>query len=106
MTVRPLDEKGKWQYKPEKEYLCIKNGKEQGFTAAEFKQAQGYERVFKYHKSTKYGWQNPSSERWNSEEQLFFWRKAWADVTNLYLGRAGQVERIDHRSHVERGLEE
>lgn len=133
LTVRPLDEKGKWQYKTEKEYLCVKNGEEQGFTAAEFKQAQadgwekqyqykvgkkkvymvpssaqaqGYERVSKYPKSTKYGRQNPISERWNSEEQLVFWRKAWADVTNLHLERAGQEERIDHRSHAERGLEE
>lgn len=133
LTVRPLDENGKWQYKTEKEYLCVKNGKEQGFTAAEFKQAQadgwekqyqykvgkkkvymvpssaqaqGYERVSKYPKSTKYGRQNPISERWNSEEQLVFWRKAWADVTNLHLERAGQEERIDHRSHAERGLEE
>ena len=133
LTVRPLNEKGKWQYKTEKEYLCVKNGKEQGFTAAEFKQAQadgwekqyqykvgkkkvymvpssaqaqGYERVSKYPKSTKYGRQNPISERWNSEEQLVFWRKAWADVTNLHLERAGQEERIDQRSHVERGLDE
>ena len=133
LTVRSLNEKGKWQYKTEKEYLCVKNGKEQGFTAAEFKQAQadgwekqyqykvgkkkvymvpssaqaqGYERVSKYPKSTKYGRQNPISERWNSEEQLVFWRKAWADVTNLHLERAGQEERIDQRSHVERGLDE
>ena len=133
LTVRPLNEKGKWQYNTEKEYLCVKNGKEQGFTAAEFKQAQadgwekqyqykvgkkkvymvpssaqaqGYERVSKYPKSTKYGRQNPISERWNSEEQLVFWRKAWADVTNLHLERAGQEERIDQRSHVERGLDE
>ena len=28
LTVRPLDEKGKWQYKTEKEYLCVKNGEE------------------------------------------------------------------------------
>ena len=133
LTVRPLDEKGKWQYKTEKEYLCVKDGEEQGFTAAEFKQAQadgwekqyqykvgkkkvymvpsaaqvqGYERVSKYPKSTKYGRQNLISERWNSEEQLVLWRKAWADVTNLHLERAGQEERIDHRSHAERGLDE
>ena len=37
LTVRPLDERGKWQYKTEKEYLCMKNGEERGFTAAEFK---------------------------------------------------------------------
>ena len=40
LTVRPLDERGKWQYKTEKEYLCMKNGEERGFTAAEFKAAQ------------------------------------------------------------------
>ena len=37
LTVRPLDEHGKWQYKTEKEYLCVKDGEERGFTAAEFK---------------------------------------------------------------------
>lgn len=30
LTVRPLDEHGKWQYKTEKEYLCVKNGEERG----------------------------------------------------------------------------
>ena len=133
LTVRPLDENGKWQYKTEKEYLCIKDGEERGFTAAEFKVAQadgwekqyqykggkkkvymtpsaaevqGYERVNKYPKSTKYGRQNPISERWNSEEQLVEWRKAWADVTNHYLEQYGHDARIDHRSHAERGLDE
>ncbi len=131
LTVRPLDEKGKWQYKTEKEYLCVKDGKELGFTAAEFKQAQadgwekqyqykvgkkkvymapsaaqaqGYERVSKYPKSTKYGRQNPITERWNSDEQLVLWRAAWADVANRHLERTGHEERIDHRSHAERGL--
>lgn len=133
LTVRPLDEKGKWQYKTEKEYLCVKDSEERGFTAAEFKQAQGdgwekqyqykvgkkkvymtpsaaqaqgYERVSKYPKSTKFGRQNPITERWNSDEQLVLWRAAWADVTNRYLERTGHEERIDHRSHAERGLEE
>ncbi len=133
LTVRPLDENGKWQYKTEKEYICIKDGEERGFTAAEFKaaqadgwekqyqykvgkkkvymtpsaaEAQGYERVNKYPKSTKYGRQNPISERWNSEEQLVEWRKAWADVTNRHLEQYGHDARIDHRSHADRGLDE
>lgn len=133
VTVRPLDEKGNWQYKTEKEYLCVRNGEERGFTAAEFKAVQadgwekqypykvgrkkvylppseaekcGYERVSKYPKSTKYGRQNPISERWNSEEQLIQWRKAWADAANRYLERYGYEERIDHRSHAELGLDE
>ena len=131
LAVRPLDEKGSWQYKTEKEYLCVRNGEERGFTAAEFKEAQkdgwekqyqykvgkkkeylppsraeGLERTSKYPKSTKYGRQNPISERWNSEEQLVLWRAAWAEAANRYLERAGREERIDHRSHAERGLDE
>ena len=133
LTVRPLDEQGHWQYKTEKEYLCVRNGEEKGFTAAEFKSAQndGWEKQYPYKvgkkkvymtpsaaetqglvradkhpKSTRYGRQNPISERWNSEEQLAIWRAAWADATNRYLERAGFSERIDHRSNAARGLDE
>ena len=133
LTVRPLTETGAWQYKTEKEYLCVKGGEERGFTAAEFKSAQaegwekqyqykvdkkkvyiapsqaekcGYERVSKYPKSTKYGRQNPISARWNSEEHLLVWREAWATAATRCLELAGHAERIDHRSHAARGLEE
>jgi len=131
VTVRPLDENGQWQYKTEKEYLCVRDGKEMGFTGAEFKQAQkegwekqyqykvgrkkeymtpsaaeaaGYERASKTPKSTRFGRQNPIAARWNSDEQLVLWRSAWADVTNRYLERAGAEARIDHRSYAERGI--
>ena len=133
LTVRPLGEQGKWQYKTEKEYLCMRNGEERGFTAAEFRaaqnegwekqypykvgkkkvymtpsaaEAQGLVRADKHPKSTRYGRQNPISERWNSEEQLTAWRAAWADVSNRCLERAGREERIDHRSNAARGLDE
>ena len=53
-----------------------------------------------------YGRQNPISARWNSEEQLVRWRAAWADTSNCYLEKAEQEERIDHRSHATRGLDE
>ena len=133
LTVRPLDERGKWQYKTEKEYLCMKNGEERGFTAAEFRaaqnegwekqypykvgkkkvymtpsaaEAQGLVRADKHPKSTRYGRQNPISQRWNREEQLVVWRAAWADVSNRHLERAGREERIDHRSNAARGLDE
>ena len=131
VTVRPLAENGQWQYKTEKEYLCVRDGEEMGFTGAEFKQAQkegwekqyqykvdrkkeymtpsaaeaaGYERVSKTPKSTRFGRQNPIAARWNSDEQLVLWRSAWADVTNRYLERVGAEARIDHRSHADRGI--
>ncbi len=133
LTVRPLDEQGKWQYKTEKEYLCMRNGEERGFTAAEFRtaqnegwekqypykvgkktvymvpseaDAQGLVRADKHPKSARYGRQNPISERWNSEEQLAAWRAAWANMSNRYLERAGREERINHRSNAARGLDE
>ena len=131
LTVRPLDKNGKWQNKTEKEYLCVKNGEERGFTSTEFKsaqtdgwekqyqyfvgkkkvymppsQAEGLERVSKYPKSTRYGRQNPITERWNSEEQLQIWRKSWADISNKYLELAKSESRIDHRSHKARGIDE
>ena len=69
-------------------------------------EAQGLIRADKHPKSTRYGRQNPISERWNSEEQLAAWRAAWADVSNRCLERAGREERIDHRSNAARGLDE
>ena len=131
--MRPLNENGTWQHKTEKEYLCVKGGEEQGFTAAEFKEAQkddwekqyqykvgkkkeymapslaeakGLERMSKYPKSTKYGRQNPISERWNSDKQRVAWRAAWADVINLCLEQKGLDERIDHRSFADQGKDE
>lgn len=132
-TIRPLNEDGSWQYKTEKEYLCVRDGEEKGFTAAEFKEAknegwekqypykvgkkkvymtpsaaeaQGYERANKYPKSTKFGRQNPITARWNSEEQLLKWREAWAETVNRHLEQSGHEERIDHRSFAEQGKDE
>ena len=127
-TVSPLKPDATWQRKTEKEYLCIRDGKEQGFTASEFlcakndgwekqyqyyvdgkkvylppSKADCYERVNKYPKSTKYGRQNPISERWNSDEQLCEWRKLWADIVNRDLEKKN-IEPIDHRSFVARGI--
>ena len=133
LTMRPLNEDGTWQYKTVKEYLCIRNGEERGFTAAEFKsaqakgwekqyqykvgkkkaymapseaEAQGLERVSKHPKATRYGRQNPITARWNSTEQIVAWRAVWADAVNLALERKGVESRVDHRSHAERGLDE
>ena len=133
LTVRPLNENGTWQYKTKKEYLCIKDGKEKGFTAAEFKEAQkegwekqyryqagkkeiyltpsaalekGYERVDKHPKSTRYGRQNPISERWNSEEQICLWREKWAEAVNKMLAQNQIHASIDHRSFADQGITE
>jgi hypothetical protein len=133
LTVRPLNENGTWQYKTEKEYLCVKDGEEKGFTASEFKDAQkkgwekqyrykagkkkvyltpsaaqekGYERIDKHPKSTRYGRQNPISEQWNSEKQLCLWRANWADAVNKMLALNQINTTIDHRSFADQGITE
>ena len=133
LTVRPLNENGTWQYKTEKEYLCIKDGEEKGFTATEFKAAQkdgwekqyrykvgkkkiymtasdaqekGYDRIDKHPKSSRYGRQNPISEQWNSDEQLCIWRANWADTVNEMLARNQINASIDHRSFADQGITE
>ena len=133
LTMRPLNDKGKWQAKAQKEYLCKRSDEEQGFTAAEFKAAQvdgwekqyqykvgkkkvymtpseaemhGYERTSKYPKSTRYGRQNSIYAKWNSEEQVLRWRKVWEDITNKALEQNSIDARIDCRSFKERGITE
>lgn len=133
-TVRPLDEQGKWQAKTQKEYLCKRGEEERGFTADEFRVAktQGWEKQYMYQfgekkeyftpseaekiegcsrtsktpKSTRYGRQNPIAELWNSEEQLFAWRKSWEMIINEEQERHGISDRVDCRSHAARGLSE
>lgn len=133
LTMRPLDEKGKWQSKTQKEYLCKHGDEERGFTADEFKSAQtdgwekqyqyfvgkkkiyippseamaqGLERASKYPKSTKYGRQNPICVEWNSEKQILRWRKAWEDIVNKSLEQKNIDERVDCRSFKDRGIDE
>lgn len=133
LTVRPVDEKGKWQPKSQIEYVCIKNGEEKGMTATEFKQAkedgwekqyrfisngkkvwlpasvgkeQGLERVGKMPKTTRFGRENPACKKWNSEESIIQWRKSWENVVNQKFQEKQMAVRIDSRSFKDQGREE
>lgn len=95
LTMRPLDEKGRWQAKTQIEYQCIRNGKQRGFTADEYKvkKEEGWEKQYKYRcngktvwmtategnlkklerisrtpKTSRFGRRNPTVEFWNSQE--------------------------------------
>lgn len=135
LTVRPLDDRGKWLAKTQKEYLCRRGEEEQVFTAAEFRQAQldGWEKLYKYRdengaigwftpsaaalhpewertskqpKATKFGRQNPICEAWNSEAQLLDWCEHWAEYVNRALEQKQCTERVTHLSHTALGLDE
>ena len=88
LTMRPLDERGAWAAKSQKEYDLDENGERIRLPSGRYKT----------HKVDLTGW--------NDKGNALLWRKAWADISNAYLERAGSPERIDHRSNAERGIGE
>ena len=88
LTMRPLDERGAWAAKSKKEYDLDENG--EAYSLAK--------RQIQTHKLT--------SQAGNDKGNALLWRKAWADISNAYLERAGSRSRIDHRSNAERGIDE
>lgn len=88
LTMRPLDERGAWAAKSKKEYDLDENGERIRLPSGRYKT----------HKVDLTGW--------NDKGNALLWRKAWADISNVYLERAGSPERIDHRSNAERGIDE
>jgi hypothetical protein len=47
----------------------------------------------------------PKEREWNSTQTLQGWRESWGVHANRELERSGQEERIDHRSHRDRGID-
>ena len=88
LTMRPLNERGAWAAKSKKEYDLDENGERIRLPSGRYKT----------HKVDLTGW--------NDKGNALLWRKAWADISNSYLERAGSTERIDHRSNAERGIDE
>lgn len=132
-TMRPIDEKGRWQGKTEIEYLCRREEEERGFTATEYKRVKddgwekqyrfydgkkkvwltaaegemrGLERVNRSPKTTPHGRPNEIVAQWNSKEQLRQWRKEWETIVNDKFISMGSDVRIDCRSYAEQGREE
>ena len=88
LTMRPLDEKGAWLPKSKKEYVLDENGEKIRLPSGRYKT----------HKVDLVDW--------NNRENAEVWRRAWADLANEFLAQNNRPERIDHRSHAERGMDE
>ncbi|MBP3683934.1 MAG: MobA/MobL family protein [Oscillospiraceae bacterium] len=88
LTMRPMDERGKWLPKSKKEYVLDENG----------------ERVKL--PSGRYKTRKVDLVDWNSQENAELWRKAWADLANEFLERNNSPERIDHRSFERQGIDQ
>ena len=88
LTMRGMDEDGKWLPKAKKVYDLDENGERIRLPSG---------KGWKSHKERTVDWDEP----WNAEK----WRHDWADLANRYLEEAGREERLDLRSYERRGID-
>ena len=87
LTMRAIDENGKWLPKSRKVYELDENGERIRLPSGNWKS----------HKEDTVDW----NEQYHAEE----WRHGWELVQNKYLELAGSPERVDMRSYERQGLD-
>ena len=87
LTMRAIDENGKWMPKSRKVYDLDENGERIKLPSGRWKS----------HKEDTVDW----NEQYHAEE----WRHGWEVVQNKYLELAGSAERVDMRSYERQGLD-
>lgn len=129
LTMRAINEDGKWQPKSERAYICKKGqetltipasmmakaektgwkklynyqiGKQKIKLTEEEGESRGLKKVSRYAASVKI--ESQLSKDWNSPKTLRQWRESWADHCNRALEAEGLSVRIDHRSFEEQGI--
>ena len=130
VTMRPLNERGRWEAKYEKSYLCRKDNREYSFRASRIKEAEenGWRKQYRYYFGNRTIWltaeaaekknlkrvdkqprikniPNRTIAKWNSTETLESWRESWEELCNRYLKENGVDAQIDHRSYADQGID-
>ena len=88
LTLRAMDEHGKWLPKARKVYDLDENGER-------IRLASGN---WKCHKE--------NTVDWNDQKYAEVWRHSWETITNRYLEAAGRPERVDLRSFERQGIQQ
>ena len=87
LTMRALDEQGKWLPKSRKVYDLDENGERIRLPSGNWK----------CHKE--------STVDWNEQTYCEQWRQGWQDIQNRYLELAGSPEKVNLRSYERQGLD-
>ena len=87
LTMRAMDEQGKWLPKSRKVYDLDENG----------------ERI----RLASWNWKSHKEDTvdWNDQKYAEIWRQGWADIANRYLEAIGSPERLDLRSYARQGID-
>lgn len=132
LTMRPIDEDGKWKNKLQKKYICEKEGIQRAFTGEELKKVNGWEKLYYYKDdNNKKVWHtksyvnahpeehleqinrypksiqeiDPVVAKWDDSETLLKWREAWAQKVNYYYEMYQMDIRVSHLSYENQGIE-
>ena len=87
LTMRAMDEQGKWLPKSRKVYDLDENGERIRLASGNWKS----------HKE--------DTVDWNDQKYAEIWRQGWADIANRYLEAIGSPERLDLRSYARQGID-
>lgn len=87
LTLRAMDEHGKWLPKSRKVYDLDENGERIRLPSGNWKS----------HKE--------DTVDWNDQKYAEVWRQGWVDTVNRYLEAAERPERLDLRSYERQGLD-
>ena len=87
MSMRAMDENGKWLPKSRKVYDLDENGERIRLPSGNWKS----------HKE--------DTVDWNDQKYAEIWRQGWADTVNRYLEAEGRAARLDLRSYERQGLD-
>ena len=88
LTLRAMDEHGKWLPKARKVYDLDENGERIQLPSGNWR----------CHKE--------NTVDWNDQKYAEVWRHSWEVVTNRYLEAAGRPERVDLRSFERQGIQQ
>lgn len=87
LTMRSLDENGKWLPKSRKEYVLDENGER-------IREPSGYWKSRKVYIND-----------WNNKGNCEIWRRAWETIQNEFLERNNRPERISLKSYKRQGID-
>ena len=88
LTIRAMDEHGKWLPKARKVYDLDENGERIRLPSGNWK----------CHKE--------NTVDWNDQKYAEVWRHSWETIINRYLEAAGRPERVDLRSFERQGIQQ
>jgi len=87
LTMRPMDEHGRWMEKAHREYILDENGDR-------IRDAKG-----------KWKFRKVPTVDWNEHSNCEIWRHAWEVTQNRYLKAAGRSERVNMKSYARQGID-